>query len=397
MIQFDFSEDCCGCTSCANVCPSQAISMQPDQEGFLIPVVNLSKCIGCGKCDKACPYLNIGIHTSEPTVHDFEKSKVFLYYSKEDRRKYSASGGFVHDVYMKLLSKGGIVCGCIWDEDIEAIHVISDSEESVKKMQSSKYVQSNLLNCYTEIHTALKMNKKVVFCGTPCQTAGLRQFLRKSNTENLISICLFCHGVPSPAVWGRYKRNIERKYHGKIVDVNMRDKYRKGYKTSYARYVLNTKSGIHNVEMATYLEDPYIFLFTDDLYLRKSCYHCTYKGNNSQADLLVGDFHTSVPEAGKWGCSCVVSLTPKGDCIVEQMDGISIKSDIYTVGHVNSVLWKSATMNLKRQEFFDNMKQREDGDMSLFNDFLPLRFQVKKLLNKMGLFYLIRNLIKWKL
>jgi coenzyme F420-reducing hydrogenase beta subunit len=368
--------------------------MQPDQEGFSMPVVDHSKCIDCGKCDKACPWLNIGKHASAHTIRDFDNSKAVLYYSKRDRRKYSASGGFVYDLYMKLLSEGGIACGCIWDNNVEAIHIVSDLEEDVEKMQSSKYVQSNLRNCYTEIRTALKADKKVVFCGTPCQTAGLWQFLGKSNTENLISVCLLCHGVPSPEVWERYKRNIERKYQGKIIDVNMRDKYRKGYKTSYARYALDRKNGILNLYKATYLEDPYIFLFTDDLYLRKSCYHCPYKGSNSRADIIAGDFYASAPGAGRWGCNCVISLTPKGDRVMSRMEGVSIKSDIYTVGSVNTVLWKSATRNSKRREFFDRMKQQGNDDMSLFDDFLPLRFQIKKLLYKMGLFHIIRKLIK---
>lgn len=394
MIQFNFSEQCCGCTSCANICPSQAISMQSDKEGFLMPVFDLSKCIGCGKCEKACPYLNIGKNTSVHTIHDFENNTAFLYYSNEEARKDSASGGFVYDVCMKILSEGGMACGCIWNNNLEAIHILSNLKEDAKKMQSSKYVQSNLKDCYTEIRTALKANKKIVFCGTPCQTAGLRQFLGKSNTENLISICLFCHGVPSPEAWERHKKNIERKYDGRIIDVNMRDKSKKGYQTSYARYTIAGKNGIRNIKMATYLEDPYIFLFTDNLYLRKSCHHCPYKGNNSQADILVGDFYASTPEAGKWGCSCLIASTPKGDYIINQIQGGKIKSDIYTVGNVNSVLWESAKTNPKRQEFFNRMKLQTDDEISLFNDFLPLRFQVKKILNKMGIFYSIRKLIK---
>ena len=45
MIQIKNKVDCCGCTACANICPKQAITMKPDPEGFLYPVVNEENCI----------------------------------------------------------------------------------------------------------------------------------------------------------------------------------------------------------------------------------------------------------------------------------------------------------------------------------------------------------------
>lgn len=47
--------ECCGCTACVFACPKNAISMLPDEEGFLYPVVDASVCIGCKACLKACP------------------------------------------------------------------------------------------------------------------------------------------------------------------------------------------------------------------------------------------------------------------------------------------------------------------------------------------------------
>ena len=46
---FDNREDCCGCTACMSVCPKQAISMIPDEEGFLYPKIDESLCINCEK------------------------------------------------------------------------------------------------------------------------------------------------------------------------------------------------------------------------------------------------------------------------------------------------------------------------------------------------------------
>ena len=37
--------DCCGCSACADKCPTNSISMKPDEEGFLYPEIDKSKCV----------------------------------------------------------------------------------------------------------------------------------------------------------------------------------------------------------------------------------------------------------------------------------------------------------------------------------------------------------------
>lgn len=411
MIQFDFDKWCCGCTSCASACPVNAITMQPNGEGFLMPVVDEAKCIHCDKCDKVCPHLNNSECLSEFSLNSFEDKPSYLFFSNREERKDSASGGFVYEAMRLSLKDGGIACGCVWNQNMKAVHVVSEKTAVIRRMQSSKYVQSDMTGVYPQIKDALKAGKNVVFCGTPCQTAGLKQYLGKSNTEGLISICLICHGVASPLAWEKWKFVMEKKYQGRLVNVNMRDKSYKGYSTSYCKYTFESaprtqgkKSGrvghecgnegdtylaersARNVGMPTFLADPYIFLFTDDLYLRKSCNRCQYKADQNGADIIVGDFYESTPSAANMGCSCVMAMTEKGDKFIKSMEGTLVDSDFRTIGVVNSMLWRSVSENPHRSEFFEKIKTTTDGDATLFTSFLPLRFKMKRLLNNLGLF-----------
>lgn len=46
---------CTGCSACCEICPSNAISMIADKEGFLYPVINGEVCVGCQRCVNVCP------------------------------------------------------------------------------------------------------------------------------------------------------------------------------------------------------------------------------------------------------------------------------------------------------------------------------------------------------
>ena len=50
------SENCCGCTACISIYPKQAISMIPDEEGFLYPKIDESLCINCELCKNVCAF-----------------------------------------------------------------------------------------------------------------------------------------------------------------------------------------------------------------------------------------------------------------------------------------------------------------------------------------------------
>ena len=237
MINFDFGKNCSGCGACYNVCPVSAISLISNDEGFLIPEIDLDKCISCGKCDKVCPHLNRKTN-EESSMNDVKG--VWLYASKDSEAKLaSSSGAACYELSKAALKKNGVVVGCVWDEKLRAVHAVSCDENDLKKTQGSKYVQSDTGNIYKDVAEYLKSGQFVVFTGTPCQATAMNNYVLALENgkyrDSLITIAIICHGVASPMAWESYKKWTMEKEGSPLIKVNFRDKSREGYKKSYCR------------------------------------------------------------------------------------------------------------------------------------------------------------------
>lgn len=98
---------------------------------------------------------------------------------------------------------GGVVCGVEYDNDGVVRHSFSETMEGIRSFMGSKYVQSEIQGVYNQIKTYLKSDRWVLFTGSPCQVEGLKLFLRKPY-ENLLTVDLVCHAVPSPLIYKQY-------------------------------------------------------------------------------------------------------------------------------------------------------------------------------------------------
>lgn len=85
-------------------------------------------------------------------------------------------------------------------------------------------------------------------------------------------------------------------------------------------------------------------------------------------------------------------MTSKGDDFIKSLKGEIIPTDYVTIGMVNNMLWKSVNEHPRRKEFFELFKSTDSLDKTLFTRFLPFRFYIKKWLNQLGLFDLVRNM-----
>ena len=183
------------------VCPKHCISFDQDSEGFRYPLVDETKCIHCGLCEKVCSVLNTD-EAREPL------SSYAAINENESERLNSSSGGMFIILAKHTIAQGGVVFGAKFDEQWNVVHAYSENEVGLSAFMGSKYVQSRIGETYTQAKEFLNVGRQVLFSGTPCQIAGLRKYLRK-DYDNLITVDVICHGVPSPMVWQEYLREIK--------------------------------------------------------------------------------------------------------------------------------------------------------------------------------------------
>ena len=314
MIVINNKNECCGCESCANICPKQAISMVKDEKGFIYPIIDNTKCINCGLCNRTCPLQN--------ELH--KKNSVYDVYAIINKDKgelmESASGGAFSALAHWALEQNGIVIGCSWDETLTPRHIKIDNIKDLTKIQGSKYVQSRMGNVYQEIKGYLNDGKLVLFSGTPCQCDGLRYYLQR-NYSNLVCVELICHGVPSYTFFRDYLDVLEKKIKGKIIDLKFRDKKRGWGALLHIIYL--DKNGKKRHKFFSTEESYYYTYFWNGNLYRESCYECKYSTLPRKSDITIGDYwgvQKAHPEINvKNGVSVLIASTTRGKAVVEEL------------------------------------------------------------------------------
>ena len=203
-------ESCCGCEACYQKCPTNAITMELDENGFYYPRVDNSKCIGCRQCLIVCP-------TYKKKKDTVQNRIAYAGKITDDKiRLISSSGGIFSAFANYILDNNGIVYGAIFDRDendfLFVRHCGISNHIELHLIRGSKYVQSRIFNVYNEAKQQLDCGKQVMFTGTPCQIAGLKTFLNKEY-ENLITVEVICHGTPAPGIFKKYLNEIIEKNH----------------------------------------------------------------------------------------------------------------------------------------------------------------------------------------
>lgn len=269
-------KECTGCSACMSICPQNAIRMVSDSEGFLIPVINPDLCTQCGLCVKTCPVINPLPPPSVPVAF-FAAMHV-----NEEVRMKSSSGGVFSALAETILAEGGVVAGAAFDETFRLRHIFVSNVDQLDQLRGSKYVQSDLEQTFREVRDVLRVGRRILFTGTPCQIAGLKRFL---GTANPLLVCadLICHGVPSPLTW--------QKFLGTISDIHPRRVFFRDKSKGWHKLCLRIEASIDSLSVVdSFDENAYFGAFLANLGLRYSCYACKFKQGGGHSDLTIGDF-----------------------------------------------------------------------------------------------------------
>lgn len=314
-------EECCGCSACMSVCPTNAIGMISDYTGSIVPEVNIQKCINCSLCNKVCPEIN-------DIKFNFPR-KVYAVGPKLPKNyKNSASGGAATMISQEFINSGGIVYGCCLSSLAEIGHIRVDSVEDLELLQGSKYVHSDTLKVFKSIKSDLSDGLKVLFIGTPCQVGAVKSYLLKEY-ENLYTMDLICHGVPPQDLL----RNSVKESFKKSRTIELKDqivKFRWKYLLDSSKYGIKNgiKFGIKNkgyIKEQPVPYSPYMGAFLPGLSFREHCHQCKYACPERVSDITVGDFWgLGIEKPSKlnaqYGVSVVLENTVKGKSLFKDIE-----------------------------------------------------------------------------
>jgi len=298
---------CCGCGACAVACPTNAITMVSNKKGFTYPNIDKEKCNNCGLCKRICGFNKNAISKDFPNLYAVKHKDTVV-------RKNSTSGGGFTLLSDYVLDKCGVIYGAVYDKDFNVVHQRAETKQERDLMRGSKYVQSDMLKIFTSIENDLKANRLVLFTGTPCQVSCIKAYLKK-DYDNLITVDLLCHGVPSPKLWKEFLQILSKKAKSKIVEVNFRDK-----STSYFRPKITIRFANGK---KIYGADSFYKIFITNKILRDSCHNCQFRSFERCSDFTLADFSGlekfDSEFADSIGTSLMFVSTPKAKEIFENL------------------------------------------------------------------------------
>lgn len=405
MIKLIDKKNCCGCSACSQVCPKKCITMKMDEEGFSYPSIDKSICVNCGLCEKVCPIINV-----EPERINENQTAYLLQLNDERIRKESTSGGAFTAISNWILEQGGCVYGaqleyreksdCSKNNGWFVYHKKADDKADLSFFRNSKYVQSDLGNCFKEIRELLKADRWVLFSGTPCQIEGLHHYLRRQKKDKLVLVDVVCYGIPSPGVFRDYMEWKQKEIGGNFSRILFREKRLCYNYTSFSIYNKNASLNYHSgVE-----KEPFMRSFFSNINVRPSCYECRFKKRFRVSDFTIWDCYDVKKFSKNFdenGTNRVLIHSELGRKIFEEIKP-SIKfepfKDIESFISDEIALVQSVPKNSRREAFFEDYTTMDIA--SLMQKWFPTTIKVRinsilrMLAYKLGVYNSAKRLVK---
>lgn len=348
-IRFCNDSRCTGCTACEEVCPTDAVRLCKDEEGFLYPVADEDRCIQCGRCSEVCQIVGKAENLNDKQV-------IYAVKNNDEIRMKSSSGGMFRALAAEIFKENGIVCAAGMTKEFTVRHLFAENEDELKPMCGTYYVQSDLRGIFKRIRTSLKEGRKVLFVGTPCQVQGLNCYLGEK-PGNLLTCDIICHGVPSPEVFASFLDELKRR--GELSEFRFRDK-RTGWRGYHVSAVLDGKT----IKDKLWLQS-FNVLFSHNVINRRSCSDCRYTSFERYSDITIGDYwgvnkhHPDLDD--NLGVSLVLCNSDKGRAMFERLSGLTVREILREEALQNS-LKQPAKVSSSRYAFYRTLDS--DGYMA---------------------------------
>ena len=347
------AENCTGCMACMNKCPRDAISEAQNERGFYVPKIDESKCVGCGLCRQVCPANHPAECNGMPAVYA-------CWNADETVRHYSTSGGMFTLLGEDILNRGGVVFGVVFDAETGVVrHQAAETAEELRAMVGSKYVQSSVGNTYRMVKEAVDSGRPVLFVGTPCQCAGLKNFLG-GQPENLFLIDIVCHGVPSPLVLEAYLSSFGSG--SRVKEIHFREKT-----PSWKIFSMKLTFDGRDEYLSNVNADAYLRLFLENYDLNHCCHSCPYVGAARCGDVTLGDFWGYISESRKLrdnnrGISLVMVNSTKGQVMLENVKSKAVcaSKTLEEAGAGNQTLSAPTPIHAESDLFWEEFLENQD-------------------------------------
>jgi coenzyme F420-reducing hydrogenase beta subunit len=258
-------------------------------------------------------------------------------------RALSSSGGLYSEIAKHLLEQGYAVVGARYREDCTVEHDIITEVGEIELLRGTKYVASDMSSIREKMR---KINKKICFFGTPCQTASVKADVK---------IDLVCRGIIPRTTYLAYLRELESFYESKVSKVEFKCK---DFGWNFSHIKISFENGDVYLEKAS--KDPYIQGFVKhNILMNSCCFQCKFRGENRFSDITIGDFWGYKDPLG---VSLAIVRTEQGKRIFDSLN-IHKKLESYkkALGH-NRCLEESPKEHPKRKEFLELLKTKSFTD-----------------------------------
>lgn len=370
---------CTACRACEHICPKNAIKLQENEYGFLLPVVDNSKCINCGLCQRICQ-----VNNSEELRYP---GKCYAVWTKNDNDRINCTSGGVSTGFGRSVIKdGGIVFGAAYNDNFELKIIDTECEQGLENFIGSKYVQCDTADSYKKVYEHLKNGKKVLYTGTPCQVMGLRKYLKK-DYDNLVTVDIICHGVPPFRYLKDYVKYTCPDNHNAKV-------FFRG-KNDYKLTIYNKDELVYSKER---FKDKYFTAFANGLCFRDNCYTCSYARAERSSDITIGDFwglnRNTLKQSYSGRISAVLINTEKGQSFFDKVSDNFFYEErtVEEAVQGNGQLQKPTRLHPKRDIFLKTYKK--EGIIKAFNKAGIFKIMLEKRLVNNRWYYKVKKLFK---